>query len=65
MIVLTQLNGEQVVLNAEMIETLLATPDTVIGLTSGKKLVVRESVAEVAERVESYLRRTYGQVSLA
>lgn len=62
MIVITQLNGAQIVLNSDLIETLEATPDTVITLTSGKKLVVRETVSEVTERVELYMRRRYGQV---
>ncbi len=61
MIVLTQLNGVRLVLNADMIETLVSTPDTVISLTTGRKLIVRETVAEVTERVESYLQRTHGQ----
>ncbi len=63
MIVLTRLNGRQVVLNAELIETVLATPDTVIALTTGKKLLVQESVAIVTDRVEAYLRRMHGQVA--
>ncbi len=62
MIVITQLNGTQVVLNSDLIETLETTPDTVITLTTGKKLVVRETVSEVTERVELYMRRRYGQV---
>ncbi len=62
MIVITQLNGTQIVLNSDLIETLETTPDTVITLTTGKKLVVRETVSEVTERVELYMRRRYGQV---
>lgn len=57
MITLTHLKGEKIVLNAELIESLEATPDTVITLTTGKKIVVRESVAEVAKRVENYTLR--------
>jgi len=56
-ITLTHLKGEKIVLNAELIESLEATPDTVITLTTGKKIVVRESVAEVAKRVENYTLR--------
>ena len=58
MITLTHLKGEKLVLNADLIESLEATPDTVVTLTTGKKIVVRESVSEVAKRVEVYsLRR--------
>ncbi len=56
-ITLTLLKGEKIVLNAELIESLEATPDTVITLTTGKKIVVRESVGEVAGKVENYTLR--------
>jgi len=56
-ITLTLLKGEKIVLNAELIESLEATPDTVITLTTGKRIVVREAVAEVAEKVEHYTLR--------
>ena len=63
MITLTLLKGERIVLNAELVESLEATPDTVITLTTGKKLVVRETVSEVAEKVEHYTlkRRSYAE----
>lgn len=57
MITLTHLKGEKIVLNADLIESLEATPDTVITLTTGKRIVVRESVPEVAKRVEAYALR--------
>ena len=57
MIELTRLNGKPVVLNSELIVSLEATPDTVIALTSGLKLMVRESVQEVMERALQYRKR--------
>ena len=57
MITLTHLRGETIVLNADLIESLEATPDTVVTLTTGKRIVVRESVEEVARRVETYTLR--------
>ena len=57
MITLTHLKGEKIVLNAVLIECLESTPDTVITLTTGKKIVVRESVAEVTRLVEEYTRK--------
>ena len=57
MITLTHLRGEHIVLNADLIESLEATPDTVVTLTTGKRIVVRETVEEVADRVETYTRR--------
>jgi flagellar protein FlbD len=64
-IAITQLNGTRMVLNSDLIETLEATPDTVITLTTGRKLVVRETVEEVADRVEAYMRRRHGRVATA
>lgn len=64
-IVITQLNGTRMVLNSDLIETLEATPDTVITLTTGRKLVVRETVEEVADRVEAYMRRRDGRAVTA
>lgn len=66
MIQVTRLNGQPMVLNAELIETVEATPDTVISLTTGRKVLVRESPEEVASRVMTYrraLRRGGGRAS--
>ena len=42
MITLTKLNGEQFVLNCDLIEIITENPDTTILLTNGKHLLVRE-----------------------
>ena len=49
MIKLTRLNDKEMVINAEMIEFVEATPDTLISLESGKKIMVMEPVEEVIE----------------
>lgn len=54
MITLHKLNGEPVVLNAELIETVESTPDTLITLIDRRRLMVGESVGEVVERVIDY-----------
>lgn len=56
MISVTRLRGEPLVVNAELLETVEATPDTVLTLTTGQKFVVRESVEEVVRRVIAYRR---------
>ena len=56
MIRVTRLNSTEFVLNAELIETVEATPDTVITLTTEHKYVVRESVDDIIERVVAYKR---------
>jgi len=54
MITLQRLNKETFVLNADFIETLEATPDTVVTLTNGKKLMVKNSVEDVVKQVIAY-----------
>ncbi len=64
MITLHKLNGEPLVLNAELIETVEATPDTLITLVDRRRLMVAEDVGEVVERVVDY-RRTVGGATVA
>ena len=54
MIYVTRLDGSQLVVNADLIETVEHTADTVITLLDGKKLVVRTLVNEVVDRVIGY-----------
>lgn len=56
----TRLDGSELVISAELVELLEAVPDTVITLTTGRKLVVREDVAEVVRRIKEYRRSVYG-----
>lgn len=56
MIKLHKLNGAEVVLNAELIETLETGPQTLILLATGNKLTVRESADEIVAKVVEYRR---------
>ena len=56
MIALTRLNGSELVLNCTHIISVEATPDTVVTLTTGEKLLVRDSVKEIVARTGAYLR---------
>ncbi|MFH1676138.1 MAG: flagellar FlbD family protein [bacterium] len=58
MITLTKLNGSSVAVNAELIETVETTPDTIITLTTGKKILVKEPVATVIDNILEYRRQT-------
>lgn len=51
MIEVTKINGMKMLVNTSLIETVEETPDTMITLTSGKKLIVKESRQEVKELV--------------
>jgi len=54
---LTRLNGTELVVNADLIEFVEATPDTVISLTTGKKIVVAEPVDEIIRKVVDFRQR--------
>jgi flagellar protein FlbD len=54
------MNGSEIVLNSDLIEFVEATPDTVISLSTGKKVMVHESVADVIDRIIEFRRRLGG-----
>ena len=56
MITVTRLNGKPFVLNAELIRTVEALPDTTITLVNGERMIVRETMEEVVERAVNYGR---------
>ena len=62
MIQLTRLNHVSLVLNADLIECIESTPDTVISLTTGQKLVVLEPPEEVVRRVVEFRRAVYSAI---
>lgn len=57
MIELHRLQKQMVVINADLIEFVESTPDTMICTTTGKKILVLETVDEVVEKVVQYKRR--------
>ena len=57
MIILTRLNNRPLVVNSDMIKFIENTPDTVLTLVSGEKIVVLESVAEVMEAIMNFRTR--------
>lgn len=58
MITLTRPDGAQFFINPELIQTVESTPDTVVTLTNGKKLIVKDTPQQIAERFIEYRRRT-------
>jgi flagellar protein FlbD len=56
MIHVTRINHQKVMLNSDLIEQIESTPDTVITLTNGQKLVVRDSEDEIVDRVIAFRR---------
>ena len=59
MITLRRLNNQAIMVNPDLIESLEATPDTVVTLTSGNKLIVRDSMEEIREKIIEYKRRIH------
>jgi flagellar protein FlbD len=54
MIYVTRLNHSSVVLNSDLIEHIEATPDTVITLTTGQRITVLESAADVVHAIRGW-----------
>jgi flagellar protein FlbD len=63
MIELSRLNGMPIVLNSDLIKTAEASPDTMLTLINGEKLIVRETCDEVTERVLAYRARLLAGVA--
>ena len=59
MIRLTRINRAPLVLNSDLIELVETTPDTVITLTTGQKIIVLETPEQVSEKVIEFRRRIY------
>ncbi len=57
MIQLTRINHQAITVNSDLIEHIEATPDTVLALTTGQKLMVLESPAEIVRKVIEFRRR--------
>ncbi len=60
MIHLTRLSGQPFVLNAELIQEIEATPDTIVTLNTGQKIMVKEEVDAVRDAVINYKRTILG-----
>lgn len=62
MIELTKLNDVKFTVNADIIELVEETPDTVVTLTTGRKLIVKESRQDVTDLVIAYRRSIFSQL---
>ncbi len=57
MITVTRLNDQPLVLNAELIKTVESTPDTLITLINGDRMMVKESMDEIVRKAVEYGRQ--------
>ncbi len=56
MITVTRLNGKPIVVNAELIRSIEANPDTTITLINGDHIIVKEAMPDVVDRAVDYGR---------
>ena len=59
MIKVTRFNGKEYVINAELIEFIEETPDTVISLTTGRKVIVKEKIDELLAKIVEYRQKVH------
>lgn len=59
MISVTRFNDSTLIINADLIQTVEETPDTVITLTTGTKFIVKEKSKEIVDKVVEYKRRIF------
>ena len=62
MIKVTKINNSEIIINSDLIEFVESRPDTIISLTDGKKIMVKESPDEIIDKVAIFRRRIYGVV---
>ena len=61
MIEVTNINGVKVLVNPDLIELVEETPDTVLTLTTGKKIIVKESRQEIKNLVILYRKDIFAR----
>jgi flagellar protein FlbD len=59
LIVVHRLKGEEFVINANLIETIEANPDTVISLTTDRKFIVQETIPTVLRLIKNYHKEVF------
>jgi flagellar protein FlbD len=64
MIIVKKLNGIEIAINAELIETVESTPDTVINLVTGNRFVVRDSLSDVINKITEYKKKVYSEKAI-
>ena len=59
MIKVTRLNDSTLMINVDRIQSLQAIPETVITFTNNDKIMVKEPLEEVSQRIVDYQRTIY------
>jgi flagellar protein FlbD len=59
MIAVTRINGKQIIINADLIEFVETTPDTIITTITGKKIIVKDSAENVVDKIIAYRQKCF------
>lgn len=62
MIEVTKINGKKILVNPDLLEIVEETPDTVVTLTTGKKIIVKESRQEIKNLVKSFRKDIFSDI---
>ena len=62
MIFLTRLNDSQIVINADLIKSLESQPDTILTLINGDKIIIKEEISTVIDRVKMFKKSIMGVI---
>ena len=65
MITVTKINDRDIIVNCDLIELIESTPDTTLTTTTGKKILIRDTVEEVVNKVVAYKGRVNKVASTA
>jgi len=61
MILVTDISGSRLYVNNDLIERLECVPDTIVVLTTGHRILVRETAGHLARLIENHQRRIHGR----
>lgn len=62
MIILTKLNGKDIMLNEDHIENIVESPDTVVNMTNGNSYIVQESLTEIMGKIVGFNRACHARM---
>jgi len=57
MITVTKINDRDIVVNCDLIVQIETTPDTILTMTTGAKVTVRDTVDEIIDKVVAFKGR--------
>lgn len=59
MIRITKINDKEIIINCELIEVIEANPDTTITMTTGRKIIVKESVEDIVAKAVEFKKEIH------